>query len=69
MTIVLNNNTETLDAPEGSLSIKQLLAAKNWSFPLIIVRLNGALVAKEQWEASRIHEGDNVEALHLVSGG
>jgi len=46
-----------------------MLRAKGWSFPLIIVRVNGVLVERAQWDSSLVHDGDTVDALHLVSGG
>ncbi|MBU0935432.1 MAG: sulfur carrier protein ThiS [Spirochaetes bacterium] len=69
MTILLNNNQEDFAAPEQGLSVSELLAAKGWTFPLIIVRVNGTLVKREDWSSCRVVEGDEVEALHLVSGG
>jgi len=67
MTITLNGSTERLDSDR--LSVRGLLAAKSWSFPLIIVEVNGALVARDEWDAVRVADGDVVEATHLMSGG
>ncbi len=52
-----------------SMSVRALLAAKSWSFPLIVVRVNGALVARGDWDSFAVRDGDEVDALHLVSGG
>ena len=67
MTITLNGSTEHLEP--DCLSVRGLLAAKSWSFPLIIVKVNGALVARDEWDAAQVADGDVVEAAHLMSGG
>ncbi len=67
MTITLNNESTQLQGQ--SLSVRNMLRAKGWSFPLIIVRVNGVLVERAQWDSSLVHDGDTVDALHLVSGG
>ncbi len=51
------------------MSVRELLAAKNWSFPLIVVRVNGVLAARGEWDSAMVRDGDDVDALHLVSGG
>ena len=68
MRIVLNN--ETIELPEYTeISVKDLLAYKQWSFPLIIVKRNGNLIQRDAWSETLIHDGDTVDAFHLVSGG
>ncbi|PKL08337.1 MAG: hypothetical protein CVV51_09465 [Spirochaetae bacterium HGW-Spirochaetae-7] len=67
MTIKLNGSTECLEPDH--LSVRGLLAAKSWSFPLIIVKVNGVLVARDEWDTARVADGDVVEAAHLMSGG
>ncbi len=52
-----------------ALSVRDILAAKNWSFPLIVVRVNGILAARDEWANVMVRDGDDVDALHLVSGG
>ncbi len=67
MNIELNNNPETL--PGESLSIREILTLKNYSFPNLVVKINGKLVRKPQYEEAVVHDGDNVEIIHLISGG
>jgi len=68
MKILLNNRTETLENHE-EMSIEQLLKEKNFTFPMIIVKINGKLVKKDKYSTSIIKNGDDVTALHLISGG
>ncbi|MEN8222434.1 MAG: sulfur carrier protein ThiS [Acidobacteriota bacterium] len=68
MKILLNNRNETYDEWE-KISVEQLLKLKNFTFPMIIVKINGKLIKKENYSDSVIKDGDDVTALHLISGG
>jgi len=52
-----------------SFSVRELLALMNFTFPMIVVKINGRLVKKEDYERIFVGDGDNVEAIHLISGG
>lgn len=73
MRIILNN--ESYEVPENQednptpCTIKKLLAYKNWTFPLIIVKINDKLIQRDQWDTTLVADGDTIEAIHLVSGG
>jgi sulfur carrier protein len=67
MTITLNAGSETW--AEDSLSIREILDRKRWSFPLIIAKLNGKLVERENYASCAVKDGDALELYHLVSGG
>lgn len=67
MTCVVNGASESFGSP--SLTVRELLKAKGWSFPLIIVTLNGKLVPRDGWDSASVGEGDSVDAAHLMSGG
>jgi sulfur carrier protein len=55
--------------PETELTVRRILERKGWSFPLIIVRINGVHVRREDWDTAVARDGDKVEMYHLVSGG
>jgi len=65
--IVLNHCPE--EFPEDSLTIRQVLNRKSWSFPLIIVRVNGVLVERKDWDSTSIRDGSELDLHHLLSGG
>lgn len=67
MKIVLNNREAVYDSDE--MSIRQLLDVMNFTFPMIVVKVNDRLVRKEQYTDTLIRDGDTVEAIHLISGG
>lgn len=67
MNIILNNTPETID--EKEISIAQLLILKNFIFKMLVIKLNGQVVKKQDYESTFVKDGDNVVVLHLVSGG
>ncbi len=69
MRITLNHNPEVLDTNKDEISVEQLLALKNFTFELLIVRVNGDLVKKDNYSSTLIKEGDNVQVIHVFGGG
>jgi sulfur carrier protein len=67
MKIILNNNIDTLNI--DSCTVNDLLRIKNFTFKMLIIKINGRLVKKEEYDTALISEGDNVNVLHLISGG
>lgn len=67
MKITLNNRPETFE--ENTMTFEQLIKKKNFTFKLLVTKLNGKLVKKDQRDEVTIRDGDDVTVLHLVSGG
>jgi thiamine biosynthesis protein ThiS len=67
MKVQVNGNEVELEGE--TVSVQALLASLRYSFPLIVVRVNGLLVAREAYGSTMLDEGDLVDAYHLVSGG
>jgi sulfur carrier protein len=67
MNITLNNNPETIES--DSLSVQELITLKNYTFALLVTKVNGQLVKKEDRDKVRVKDGDNVAIIHLISGG
>ena len=67
MNIILNNRSETLDVEQ--LTLQELIERKNFTFKLLVTKINGKLVKKETRAETSIHEGDDVAVIHLISGG
>jgi len=51
------------------LSISELLRACNYSFPLIIVKVDGVHIEKQAYPGYIVRDGSNIEVIHLMSGG
>lgn len=67
MKVTINGEAESY--AEETLSVRAILDRKRWSFPLIIARLNGDFVPREEYERRLVSDGDSLELYHLVSGG
>ena len=67
MKIMLNNREEDIDM--NQLTVSELLELKNFTFHLIITKINGRLVKKEETDSAIISDGDEVIVLHMISGG
>jgi thiamine biosynthesis protein ThiS len=67
MEITLNNTREII--PEESISVADLILLKNYTFRMLVTKVNGQLVRKEDREKVFIKTGDDVIVMHLISGG
>lgn len=67
MKITLNNRPEIFDG--DSMTFEELIRRKNFTFKLLVTKLNGELVRKENRATTKIKDGDDVLVLHLISGG
>jgi len=67
MKILLNNRHEEFQ--EEQLTVQELLEKKNFTFKMLIIRINGNIVKKNQYNDAVIHDSDDVMVLHLISGG
>lgn len=61
-------NGERIDWREG-MTIQDVLDACNYVFPLLVVKVNGKLVKKPQYDSHIVHDGDEIKVLHMISGG
>ena len=67
MKILLNNRPE--DIAVEIITVNELLRYKNFTFKMLVIKINGALIKKTEYDTAMIHEGDEVHVLHLISGG
>ncbi|HDQ15615.1 MAG TPA: MoaD/ThiS family protein [Bacteroidetes bacterium] len=68
MNIILNNRKEQI-LGKDRITISELLEIKNFTFKMLVVRINNQPVKKENYDTAVINDGDNVMVLHLISGG
>ena len=67
MKIILNNNNESFDFE--NITVSELLKVKNFTFKMLVIKINGNLVKKTEYETTLVRDGDDVKVLHLISGG
>jgi sulfur carrier protein len=67
MKIILNNREEEFG--DEILSVSKMLELKKFSFKMRIIKINNMLIARDKYDSTYIHDGDNVQMLYLMSGG
>lgn len=68
MKITLNNRPENLDG-QTELTVEELLILKNFSYKMLMVRINNLTIKKDDYATTPVREGDNVAVIHLMTGG
>ncbi len=61
-------NGDKVNHIEGT-TVASLLERLDFIFPLLIVRINGTLIDRPEYGRTQVSDGDNVEVIHLMSGG
>ena len=54
---------------EEKLTVELLLEKCKYTFPLIMVKINGKYIPKEKYEDTAIIDGDDVQVVHSIAGG
>jgi len=67
MKITLNNRQDSIT--QDQITVSELLKIKNFTFKMLVIKVNGKLVKKDSYNNSVIKDGDDVTVLHLISGG
>ncbi len=68
MKITLNNQTEEIKGYDR-ITIQELLDIKKFTFKSLIVKVNGIVIKKEDYDKTVIYDGDDVAVIHLLAGG
>ena len=67
MKIIINNREEIIDYE--TLSLTKLLEVKNFTFKMLVTKVNGKLIKKDERKTTIIKNGDNIAVIHMISGG
>lgn len=67
MKITLNGEEAFVEREK--ITVSQLLEEKKFSFRMRIIKINGRLIKKDQYDNEIINEGDDVSVIYLMSGG
>lgn len=51
------------------MTIKDVLEACNYTYPMLVIKVNGKTVKKSQYSTFKVNDGDVVQVIHLMSGG
>lgn len=67
MNVILNNREESFE--ESVLTISELLELKKYTFKMLVIKVNGILIKKDEYDTFTVNSGDDIQVLHLISGG
>jgi len=51
------------------MTVQDVLRARNFKFPLLVIKVDGALVQPKDYPATPVPDGAVMEVIHLMSGG
>lgn len=54
---------------EENLTIRKVLKKMNYVFKMLVIKVNGTLVKKENYDTFIIPKNAEVKVIHLISGG
>lgn len=61
-------NEEPL-AWHGGMTVRDVLRAKNYRFPMLVIHVGDALIQKKDYDTTPVPDGAVVKVIHLISGG
>ena len=50
-------------------TVRDVIKEKNYIFPLLIARINGKLIPRDEYDSAVIPDEATVDIIHLMSGG
>jgi thiamine biosynthesis protein ThiS len=66
MSIMVNGKITSFVQDE---TITDLLKRIKYTFPLIIVKINGTLIHKKDYDHTIISDESHIDIVHMISGG
>jgi len=51
------------------MTVQDVLDVLNFTFRMIVVKLDGQIVLRPDWPATEVSDGAEMQAIHLISGG
>lgn len=65
---IFHVNDKELPWQEG-LVVSDALKMMNYTFKMLVIKLNGQLVKKTDYDSTLIPENADLKVIHLISGG
>ena len=54
---------------EEGMTVRRLLEKMKFTFPMLVVSINGQIVLRDDWDTTLVPDGADVKVLHMVAGG
>ena len=64
--ILVNDN---LIEWEENMTINKILKIMNYSFKMLVIKIDGELIKKDEYGTKIVSENADVKIIHLISGG
>jgi thiamine biosynthesis protein ThiS len=64
----LNVNNKSIDFVENE-TISELLTRLRFTFPLVIVKINGIIIPRNTFSKEIIPDNADIKVIHMISGG
>jgi thiamine biosynthesis protein ThiS len=61
-------NGDPMEWHEG-MTVRDVLRKRNYIFRMLIVRIDGSLIPKQEFDTALVPDGSSVDVIHLISGG
>ena len=69
MKLKLNGEIKTINHSDEEFFLDGLITHLGYQPQLIVVELNGAIINPQDWNNTKIKEGDCLEVVTIVGGG
>jgi len=66
--VIRVNNRDEIEWEEG-LTVSVLLERFRYTFPHVIVTINGEVISRDEYATRTIPDGADVRVIHLIAGG
>jgi sulfur carrier protein len=54
---------------EENMTITGVLKKMNYTFRMLVIKIDGTLVRRADYDTTSVPDGADVEVIHLISGG
>ncbi len=66
--ISVNGGRYEIEWQEG-MTVNSILKICKFTFPMIVVSVNGKIVPRSEYETTRVEDDDEIKVFHLIAGG
>ncbi|MGC9362050.1 MAG: sulfur carrier protein ThiS [Candidatus Syntrophosphaera sp.] len=54
---------------DEGMTVRDVLKKMNYTFRMLVIKIDGKVVKREDWETAKVPPGADVKVIHLISGG
>jgi len=65
-TITVNGNV--IEWTPG-MTVRDVLVKMNYTFRMLVIKLDGKLIKKDEYDITQVPSGSELMVIHLISGG